>query len=108
LIGENIRYKNYGWKDMSIPGSVNFMLDIVKDMGVTIKDEKKKVLVHCHAGYGRTGVVIACYLLFESNHSLDKVIEFIRSKRNQCIQKKKQLEFCKRFKECIIKFNHRY
>ena len=45
LISENIKCKNFGWKDMSIPDSVNFMLNIVKDMGVSIRDEGKKVIV---------------------------------------------------------------
>ena len=100
LISENIKYRNYGWKDMSIPTSLNFMLDIVKEMGITIKDEKKKVLIHCHAGYGRTGVVIACYLLFDTNQSVNEVVKFIRSRRAQCIQKSDQMEFCKNFKDC--------
>jgi hypothetical protein len=44
FICENIKCKNYGWKDMSIPNSVYFMLNIVKDMAYTIKEEKKQVL----------------------------------------------------------------
>lgn len=42
---EGIRCKNYGWKDMSIPESVYFMLNIVKDMAYTIRDENKNVII---------------------------------------------------------------
>ena len=79
--GDDIRCKLSGWKDMSVPSSMNFMLDIVKEMSVVIKDLGKKVLVHCHAGYGRTGVVIACYMLFNSESDSDTIISMIREKR---------------------------
>ena len=76
--GDDIRCKLSGWKDMEVPSSMNFMLDIVKDMTAVVKDEHKKVLVHCHAGYGRTGVVIACYMLFNSEEDSDSIIRQIR------------------------------
>jgi protein tyrosine phosphatase domain-containing protein 1 len=78
------------------------MLEIVKDMHYTIYEEKRKVLIHCHAGYGRTGIVIACYMIFDSNRPADEVIKHIRSKRVQCIQKKQQYEYCTKFKYCIL------
>ena len=43
FISENIKCRVSGWKDMSVPDSVNFMIEIVKEMSVTILDENKKV-----------------------------------------------------------------
>ena len=43
FISENIKCKNPGWKDMSAPDSLNFMINIVKEMSKTIKEEGKKV-----------------------------------------------------------------
>jgi hypothetical protein len=103
FISEDIKVRRTGWKDMSIPDSINFMLDIVKEMAVTINENKSKVLVHCHAGFGRTGVVIACYYIYVTNKSVHEVIDYIRSKRPGSIQKDSQYNFCIKFKNYINK-----
>ena len=41
---------------MDVPDFLYFMLDIVKEMIFTVEKELKNVLVHCHAGKGRTGI----------------------------------------------------
>ena len=40
-----------------------------------------KVAVHCHAGLGRTGVIVGSYLIFNNRMSADEVVHYIRSKR---------------------------
>ena len=87
---------------MNIPDSIEFMIDIVKDMFNTTKEDKKKVLVHCHAGYGRTGIVLACYMLYDSNKNAREVVDEIRIKRKGCVQKKSQFDYIEKFKNCII------
>ena len=49
---EGIKVKLSGWKDMDVPDSLYFMLDIIKEIYDMIKVKKKKVLVHCHVGNG--------------------------------------------------------
>ena len=66
---------------MDVPDSLYFMLEIIKDMAFMIKTEKKKVLVHCHAGYGRTGVVIACYKIFSDNMTAEEAVKKLRMAR---------------------------
>jgi hypothetical protein len=44
FLSGDIKCKISGWKDMSVPDSVNFMIDIVKDICVFIKEKKKKVI----------------------------------------------------------------
>ena len=105
LISEDIKYKNFGWEDMSIPDSMGFMIIIMKEMLITIKEEKKKVLVHCHAGYGRTGIVIACYMMIDSDRSAEEVVLSIRNVRPKCVQKTAQMDYCKEFRDCNI-FNN--
>ena len=60
---------------MDVPKSMNFMLKIVKKMSEFIENFKSKILVHCHAGYGRTGVVIVCYLLYNTIKDTDTIIK---------------------------------
>jgi hypothetical protein len=100
--GDGIKVKLLGWKDMEVPHSMNFMLDIVKEMSSKVYDDKMRVLVHCHAGYGRTGVVIVCYLLYNSNKNSKEVIDEVRSKRKKCVETKEQIRYCQKFEKFLI------
>jgi len=40
-----------------------------------------QIAVHCHAGYGRTGMAIACILIFKDQVESSQVIRFIRNRR---------------------------
>jgi len=76
---------------MSIP-EMDQMMSIVKQMKMDA--EKGKILVHCHAGLGRTGLVICCYLLYSKYFvNSEKAILFVRSKRPGSIQTKSQVRF---------------
>lgn len=101
FINNGIDVLHMGWKDMSVPDSVGFILKIVKEMHNMIHCLRNRVLVHCHAGYGRTGVVIACYLIYSRNMKAQDAILFLRSYRKNCVQKKKQVEFCELFERHI-------
>jgi protein tyrosine phosphatase domain-containing protein 1 len=106
---EGIRVRQSGWKDMNVPYSIDFMIEIVKDMYQTINEEKKKVLVHCHAGYGRTGIVLACYMLYASTNTAEDVVQEIRLRRSLCVQKSSQMAYIKKFQDCkifiLLRFN---
>ena len=98
---EGIHVGLYGWKDMNIPNSLNHMLEIVKSMYHYIHQLKKRVLVHCHAGYGRTGIVIACFKIFDESITAEVAKTEIRKIRPKCIQNKDQLLYCTTFEEFI-------
>ena len=44
-------------------------------------DEGKKILVHCHAGMGRTNVMIASYLVFTEKIKPDVALENVKRSR---------------------------
>ena len=99
---EGIKVKLSGWKDMDVPDSLYFMLDIIKEIYQMIKIKKKKVLVHCHAGNGRTGIVVACYLIYTYNYDAEEAVKILRSFRKKCIEKNAQMKYCIKFKQFIV------
>ena len=98
---EGIHVGLYGWKDLDVPNSLNHMLQIVKAMYNIIHYKKKKVLVHCHAGLGRTGTTIACFKIFDEGISAEAAKSEIRKVRGECIQSKNQFNYCVKFQEFI-------
>ena len=100
--GNEIICRFYGWKDMSTPSSLSFMIEIVKDITIMIREEKKNVLVHCHDGNGRSGVVIACYLIFNSHDTnVWDIIKNVRKHRINAIYTRAQEKFCKKFYDYV-------
>jgi protein tyrosine phosphatase domain-containing protein 1 len=91
-----VYYYNYGFADYS---TVNMpkMVDMVKVFCFAIENGKVKlshcqilfinseikfkVAIHCHAGLGRTGLFIACYLIYKFRMSANDAIYYIRDKR---------------------------
>ena len=59
------------------------------------------VLVHCLAGMGRTGVVLACYLVKYQNMSADEATQKIREERPGSIQSYPQEEIIFRFEKSL-------
>ncbi len=58
--------------------------------------EGKKLAVHCEAGIGRTGTMLACYLV-SKGHSAASAIEEVRTKRPGSIETIEQEEVVLRY-----------
>jgi len=58
-------------------------------------------LVHCLAGMGRTGVILACYLVKYQNMSADKATQKVRKERPGSIQSYPQEEIIFRFEKFL-------
>jgi hypothetical protein len=88
LMAKGITHFNYNWEDMTAP-SMSMLLDIVQ---VALHEIKKgsKLALHCHAGYGRTGTVIACILIAKEGMDSLAAIKLVRAKRPGSIQKVSQ------------------
>jgi len=96
---------------------VNYLHIMSNDMGVPEFDDlvstvdfihkritnNEPVMVHCLAGLGRTGTVLACYLVKYQNMPADKAIQKIREERSGSIQSYPQEEIIFQFAKSLQK-----
>ena len=94
---------------------VNYLHVLSNDMGVPEFDDlvhavdfihrrvtnNEPVLVHCLAGMGRTGTVLACYLVKYQNMSADEATQKVREERSGSIQSYPQEEVIFRFEKSL-------
>ena len=59
------------------------------------------VMVHCLAGLGRTGTILACYLIKYQKMSADKAIQKLRDERPGSIQSFPQEEIIFQFAKSL-------
>lgn len=93
---EDIFFYNFGWNDYGVR-SLESILDMVKVMSFALKEGK--AAVHCHAGLGRTGVLIACYLVFSERIGAEEAIHKVRANRPKAVQTRGQIQ-------CVIDFTN--
>ena len=99
---ENINVLLCGWDDFSAPKYFYHMIKIVKKMYYYIHVLKKNVLVHCHAGVGRTMTTVCCYKIFEELLSLNDSLKIIRKgMRARCLRMGEQHDYCADFADYI-------
>uniref|UniRef100_A0A673J4K8 Protein tyrosine phosphatase domain-containing protein 1 n=1 Tax=Sinocyclocheilus rhinocerous TaxID=307959 RepID=A0A673J4K8_9TELE len=94
-----IYFYNFRWNDYGL-ASLTSILDMVKVMCFAIQEGK--MAVHCHAGLGRTGVLLACFLLFTTQMTADQAILLVRSKRPNSIQTRGQLQCVRQFAQFLV------
>ncbi|GMF12845.1 unnamed protein product [Phytophthora lilii] len=73
--------------------TLSFMMDIVKVIASVLLTGHHRVAVHCHAGYGRTGITIACALIFLHNIPPELAIRLVRRDRPGSVQTAGQAQF---------------
>ena len=86
--------------DVDWTDNMNYLHVLSDDMGVPTFDDLKNsvdfihqriendepVMVHCLAGLGRTGTILACYLIKYEKMSAEDAIQHVREKRHGSIQ----------------------
>ena len=91
-----------GWLDFVAPDSFNHMIQIVKKMYNCIHSLKKKVIVHCHAGMGRTATSLACYKIFTQKLNAENARKEIRKgARKNCFGEGKQYTYVQEFEKYL-------
>lgn len=94
-----INFYNFGWRDHETTDLIT-LLKIIKTMDLALRGNNK-IAVHCHAGKGRTGLVICGYLMFKRNVSDLEAVRIFKGKRSGSLKKKSQLESLRKFYQFI-------
>ncbi|XP_029011206.1 protein tyrosine phosphatase domain-containing protein 1 [Betta splendens] len=90
----NIYFYNFGWDDYGV-ANLTCVLDMLKVMAFALQDGR--IAVHCHAGLGRTGVLVACFLAYATRMTANQAISYVRAKRPNSIQTRSQLRCVRQF-----------
>ena len=96
---DDIEYLHIHSNDMGVPefDDLIFSVDFIHRR----LENNKPVMVHCLAGLGRTGTILACYLIKYEKISADDAITKIRKERSGSIQSYSQEEIIFRFEKFI-------
>ena len=95
-----IKFFNFGWQDHSST-KIDFILKIMKSMDMCIA-RGERVAVHCHAGRGRTGLIICSYFIYKEGMTADEAIKLFKSKRSGALRGSGQKRSLKEFEKCKI------
>ncbi len=96
---QDVNYLHVLSNDMGVPefNDLSYAVDFIHSRITT----NEPVLVHCLAGMGRTGTILACYLVKYQNMSADEAIQKVREERPGSIQSYPQEEIIFRFSKSL-------
>jgi atypical dual specificity phosphatase len=96
---KDVKYIHITSNDMGVP-DFNDLVGAIDFIHQRITNDEP-VMVHCLAGKGRTGVILACYLVKHENMSADEAIEKVREIRPGSIQSYPQEEMIFQFEKSL-------
>lgn len=101
LMRHGVHYYEFPWPDMTSPDN-DVVLRSVLVMDFHMRSSGK-VLVHCHAGLGRTGLMIVCYFILCRRMSAADAVELVRAGRPGAVQTAGQMSFCCAFEQHVLR-----
>ncbi|XP_068624999.1 uncharacterized protein [Battus philenor] len=99
FMANDIYYYNFAWPDYG-EASLSGLLDMAKVLSFALQEGR--VAIHCHAGLGRTGVLIACYLVYALRVRANDAIRLVRKKRPRAVQTSGQILCVQQFEHYIL------
>ena len=85
---QNVKYLHMPTEDLSAPDmeKIDHAIDFIHER----TKNNEPTMAHCAAGVGRTGTILACYLIKYQNFSVKDAIDKIRKERPGSIQSESQ------------------
>jgi len=96
---KNVNYLHVHSNDMGVP-EFDDLVSAVDFIHSRITNNEP-VMVHCLAGLGRTGTLLACYLVKHQKMSADDAIQKVREERSGSIQSYPQEEIIFQFAKSV-------
>jgi len=96
LMDHGISCYNFSWRDMTTP-PMQLVFAVVNIITHHVVHRKHAAAVHCHAGLGRTGLVLACYLVYAEGTEPSDAVKIVRKGRPGALQTKGQVNFVHEF-----------
>jgi len=96
---KDVNYLHVHSNDMGIP-EFSDLVNSVDFIHQRITNDEP-VMVHCLAGLGRTGTILACYLIKYEDMTANDAIEKVRRERHGSIQSFSQEEIIFRFEKFV-------
>ena len=62
---------------------MSYVLDIVKSIAFTVIIEHKKAYIHCHNGNSRSGIIVACYFMYNKNITAKEAVDLAKHYRQK-------------------------
>ena len=98
---KDVKYLHILSNDMGVPEFVDLVSAV--DFIHRRITNNEPVLVHCLAGMGRTGIILACYLVKHQKMSASEATEKVRKERPGSIQSYPQEEIIFQFEKSLQK-----
>lgn len=97
FMAEDIEVLSCGFEEETAPYTLDFMINVVKNISYVIKYKEGRVLVHGHSANGRACLVIVCFLIYYFNTTAKEALNIVRKKRKNAINNDSQEEFADKF-----------
>lgn len=98
FFNQGIKFFNESWEDMTAT-TFEHMMRMMNIFYTSIVQDKGRISVHCHAGRGRTLLVICSWLIYNDRMTAKETIDLAVEKREGVLTRTSQRDFLSDFEE---------